>query len=134
MHNYPGGVALRQLTRSLPPGPALSIHIDSNAAMTGASRFLHAHELPQAWYLTAPASSDVLGIGAWSYNRSETLLPDEYDAFDYLVTGQPASREGFVVLGVVRGFSRYRLEWPTLERVWPLRVAMQESVWIMRRK
>ncbi|KAJ2773486.1 hypothetical protein IWQ57_001273 [Coemansia nantahalensis] len=119
--NYPGGDALA-LLHTLETEPGARVHIDTYAAMTGASRF-------------GQLRPD------WAYSRAEGLGADQYANFTHLLTSQPErhSQRGFEVIAVQPGYTGMHII--PLSQIaaavkagqLPLTIRQEPLVWIMRR-
>lgn len=90
MHNYPGGVALRELhSRAQGAG---RVHICVHATMTGVSRFQSIHMSRPAYALVPSAAP------TWIYDKTETPGPNHWDNVTWTITDGPCSG-AFVQLG-----------------------------------
>ena len=134
--NYPGGVALAQLhelheTSSRAAQPAVLVHIDAAAAMTGVSRFCESKTVGSSATGAAAATR-------WTYSKDEHLTAvSQYAEFDYLVTADPAAeaRAGFEIAKAVVGFERMELVTVNVGLRLPwVRLVSEPCLWIMRRR
>ncbi|KAJ2776875.1 alpha-1,6- mannosyltransferase [Coemansia javaensis] len=119
--NYPGGHALA-LLHSLERRPGVRVHIDTYAAMTGASRF-------------GQLRPD------WAYNKTEGLVdPARFAAFTHLLTSQPDrhAAHGFEVIGAQLGYAGLqvaplgRIAESVLSGRSPVAIRQAPLVWVMR--
>lgn len=112
-----------------------TIHIDSHAAMTGASKFLHPFSHDSPAYLN-PSSTYP---NNYVYDRNETMGDDagEYEKFDWLITSRPLHHS--ILFKEARSFGEYRgLRRLGLRAIVKekrlVRILVEPSVWIMQRR
>lgn len=113
--NYPGGTALVQLNKHIISEgiPAVKVHIETPACMTGVSRF---GELQSSRYLSV------------DYSRDEDLPSTMFDDFDWLLTSQ-SWRVGFERVDSVSG-----LEKILVQKTFPfVAVKLTEKLHILKR-
>ncbi|KAJ1731444.1 hypothetical protein LPJ61_002529 [Coemansia biformis] len=120
--NYPGGDALAQL-HALEQRTGARVHIDTFAAMTGASRFGQTRR-------------------DWTYSKAENLLEaGQFGNFTHLLTSQPGlyARHGFEVVAAQAGYAGVQMvplrdiPGAMLSGRLPLTLRRAPLVWIMRR-
>ncbi|KAJ2083482.1 hypothetical protein H4R24_000755 [Coemansia sp. RSA 988] len=119
--NYPGGHALA-LLHSIDQMPNASVHIDAYSAMTGVTRF-------------GQCRLD------WKYDKSEDLMPSQYQSFTHLLTSYPEQHinQGFKVLHIQTGYEGLQVV-PIRDSLrtlasgqFALLIRQAPLVWIMRR-
>ncbi|KAJ1453415.1 Alg9-like mannosyltransferase family-domain-containing protein [Pelagophyceae sp. CCMP2097] len=99
--NYAGGAALRALHAHFGDAPPARVHIDTLAAVSGASRF----------------GEERRGQG-WAYDKREDLLSrGDYDAYDYRLAELPLQSDRDASFDVVANVHAYA--GVALERKWP---------------
>jgi len=130
--NYPGGFAMKLLHSRVRMDSSISVHIDTYAAMTGASQFTQLYDL---------ACDDLLcplPEARWTYDKTEDLGDARnFLPFDYLLTSQPMFHQAdFEVLHSIKSYAAIQLVKPSFSsRGWfPLRLRLDNSLWIMKRK
>uniref|UniRef100_A0A146LXU7 Mannosyltransferase n=1 Tax=Lygus hesperus TaxID=30085 RepID=A0A146LXU7_LYGHE len=104
--NYPGGVAIQNLTSIIPQDTPAHIYIDNLAAQTGVTRFTQTNDL-------------------WIYDKTENIdVLDENHDFTHLILEAKAAYETdsrlikyFTVLGTIEGFSHLSLDLKTFPYV-----------------
>ncbi|KAJ2617770.1 hypothetical protein H4S08_000150 [Coemansia sp. RSA 1365] len=119
--NYPGGHALK-LLHATDQIPKANVHIDTYSAMSGVTRFGQYRE-------------------DWTYDKSEGLMPDQYQSFTHLLTSQPEQHinQGFKITDAQSGYAGIKLT-PVKDVLgalasgrFALLIQKAPLVWIMRR-
>ncbi|PIA14439.1 hypothetical protein COEREDRAFT_82719 [Coemansia reversa NRRL 1564] len=119
--NYPGGYAL-ELLHATDQMSKANVHIDTYSAMTGITRFGQYRQ-------------------DWTYDKSEGLMPDQYQSFTHLLTSHPEQHtsQGFKIIDSQSGYVGLKaapirdILGALVSGQFALLIQKAPLVWIMRR-